>query len=312
MSSRKKQNLELESKKRSKNRLTTGITALVLLVIVAAIAWFVWDTHSQGWVMRFEGTRISVSDYNLKLAMWGDEDHAINALVQALTLLERANNAGVGFSDSELEEMRFATHMNLQFSGLDHIIEVDRATELINLDIIQQRLFDFYRPEYTPDEAEFAEAFQEFLPTAEPDWHADIQVMYITSPNTALLESIRSLSGTPGFDFARFVEDTSFHYSEADGVQIVQLRDLFQEHLVNLEQATAMLALQPGEVSIVATSSEELDIIVYVVSREEATEQEIEEAFREHYIMQGSIGLFGDLVNEWIANANFTLNNRLR
>jgi len=312
MHSRRKQNQEIERKKKQQQRMSVGIFAIVTLLIVAAIGWFVWDTRSRGWAMEFEGTRIPVSDFHLMEAMFGDQDTAVDALVQRLTLLDRANNAGVGFTDAELEEMRLSTHFNLQFAGLEGLLPVDRASELINVDTLWWRLFEIYAPEYIPDAEELAQEFAEYFAETDTNFYANIEVMYLTHPDMAVLASIRTMSGVEGFDFAEFVRENSFDYDPAIGVRVVTLEELFQEHWFQNEgEAWAMFELHEGEVSDVAEISGGMGLIAYVTSRTEATPAEIEEQFREWFIRNRRAPLFADVVEEWVADANYTVNRRI-
>ena len=77
--------------------------------------------------------------------------------------------------------------------------------------------------------------------------------------------------------------------------------DLYDHDIIHLFQ------LRDGEVSNVF-AIEEFYFVVYVISHTEATDLDIEEAFIQFHISAHRADSIDDLVENWVANANYTIN----
>jgi hypothetical protein len=313
---RKAQNKELERQKKNRNRLAAFIGILVLLVVAAGVTWVVWDTQSRSWIMRFEGQRIPVNE--LRVLMQGDtaEDRqmALDELTTILTLLNRAERHGAGLTEDERNMWAWLVSMEW---GENPFIPAERLGEFIAAEQgeIWVRLLDIYIPESFVfiDEEQFAVDFENYKETNRAQY-MDMNVMYILIDEREDAEAAyaRLLAGEATFE--EIVREFNEWLEDDDEVFTMPIHTLIEEAMFSPEEAAMLMELQAGEFSgLIEWGMQfglETNMMVYVVNRDEADENEMAASLRRRQIDNERHWMLFDLVPQWVAQADYTVNRR--
>jgi hypothetical protein len=314
---RKTANKEIERQKKQRRRLAAFIAVVASCIVVAAISWVVWDVQSRGWILRFEGSRISTNE--LRFFLNDDTPQgkraALDMLIENLTLIHRAEMHGVQLTDEEME--MWSAWITMQMGDELHFISAERLSEFYSAGFgeVWERLLDIYIPEYMVfvDEYTFEADFAEHL---EESWdmylQMDLKYLLIDDFETAEAVHAQLLAGEITFDDA--IREHNQWYSEEEGITTMPLHTLIQEAMLDIEQSEAIMQLQPGEVADIIEWGAEFDmlsyLLVYAETREEPDENEIRVEFRNRHIMTERNRMMVSLVPQWVAQANYTVNQR--
>ena len=312
MTSRKKQNMEIERKKKAlRLRHTVSLLGFVL-IIVAAIAWVMWDNHSRSWIMTFEGQRIQTSDAQFwvdTFSMFGGDENlvenAMNELVDSLILLSRGNTHGVGLSEEEHLEMADSMAGQLGWMGINYISPM-RAGELMAAGNIASRLMDIYVPTYTPNPQDFEEAFAEYILTNGENY-ANYEVKFVVTDTFEDAFHVWELvPNTDNFD--DLIREYSVFYEEEFGIHTLDARMLVDDLMLFGDDPEIVLGLQNGESHIV--QFEDQFLVIYMYDRSEADPAVMEASFTANFTHNRRMEEFRVIRDQWRADANISINQR--
>ena len=265
-------------------------------------------------IMVFEGESVFENDLRFVAGIMGldpsDKDSqnlAISQLIEFMTIINRANRHGFGITREEHEEMLPTAHMNVELMGLSGIITDERLIDFFAVGTLLSRLLDHYAANYTPDLTEYQHEFAEFA-ELNRDFLANIQVKYIANQDFDMLNQIREQlisEGTANFD--NFAREHSHFYAVDGGAIIDPLNTFLQIFGLYDHDRLALFELQSGELSHIFYI-EDFFFLVYVHSRTEATDSEIEDVFIQSYALANRADALEGLVETWVANAEYTIN----
>ncbi|MCL2840715.1 MAG: hypothetical protein FWE05_08060 [Defluviitaleaceae bacterium] len=302
--SRKSQNKEIERKLKNKKRLSTAIALGIVAVAAILIGIAVWDMQSQRWIMTFEGERIATSEFQFIR----DED----ALVEALTILNRANQHNISITEEERENLEMLAGM----LGLDELqIPHGRMADLMSAwspemgfgGELRAHLMNHYVPDYTFMDDEFQEGLADYI-QFQGDLYAELQVKYIAHDNMDDIIDI-SMRAHGGEDFDSLIREFSIHYNAEEGITVGEAFEVIEE-LDIWDGWMQIMSLQAGEISNVVSSSDgELHVLVYAYSRDDNLD-EIEESFRTQFINAGRAEIFSEIIETWVENVDYTIHER--
>jgi len=310
--SRKKQNMEIERKKKALRTRHTLSLLGVVLVIVIAIAWVIWDSQSRSWIMNFEGDRISIADAQFMVAsysMFGEMDGlvdmAMDELIDTLIVLRRGEQHGVGITPEEHAEMTENMAGQLGWMGID-FIHPARAGELMSMGGVQTRLMDIYVPNYTPDPAEFQQALANYI-ADNAENYANFEVKFaVTDTNEDAINVWSLVSETENFD--DLIREHSVFYDEEFGIQTLDARQFAEDLMLGDEDTNIIMNLQNGEAHIV--QFDEQFIVLYMYDRSEANPVVMEASFYTNFTNTRRHEEFRALRDAWRLEANYTINQR--
>jgi hypothetical protein len=315
---RKVRNKEIERQKKSRSRLFAGIAVLALVVFVAAVSWVVWDTQNRNWILRFEGERIHTNEF--RLFMGGDSPEArqgaLDALIERLTLIHRAEQYGAGLSDEEREFWGWFVEMQWGENPLASSERIGELTAAV-MGEIWERLMDIYVPEMFVmiDEDQLAVDLAEYK-EANFTNYLKLDLMYVIFEDREEAEAAhaRILAGEADF-YEIFREYTPWYEEDMDlDAGIMTVHNFIEEAMLGPVDSEMLLALQAGEISGLiewgADFGLENYLLVYAVEREEPNEDEIARSFREGHILSERNRMLLGLVPQWIEQASFTVNTR--
>jgi len=317
--SRKQQNLLIEKKIRNRRKISQLIFAGVVLVIIGVIGYFIWDAQDRRWIVNFEGTRVSTNDFRFLAAEMNVQvneqtrDWILRELYTTLIIEQRAKEHGLTLTDSQQDELMSAAQfirLNVQLGQNQdlYFINDERIAELLAPRFIHAAELMEYYVEY-PDEEneEFIEAFDTFV--HEASWQFErFEVMYVNTWTREEIEEILYqlieeevpleeivgglIGGTSNFD-----EDGN--PSPMELTEFINTFGLFMhEHEIRV--------LAEGEWSGVLQAGE-IFFAVQMFSREDADIDEMREVF----INNQRNSTFLDMLEDWIENADFTINERV-
>jgi hypothetical protein len=314
---RKTANKEIERQKKQKRHLIALIAVAVSCMVVAAISWVVWDVQSRGWIIRFEGERISTNE--LRFFMPDDSPQGkqagLNVLLESLAIIHRADMHGVNLSDEEHE--MWTAWVEMTMGNELFYISAERLAEFYaaRFGEVWEQLMDIYVPESLVfvDEYAFEMEFAEYLEENRDLYmQMDLKYVMIDDPETAEAVHAQLLAGEIDFDDA--IREHNPWYTEEEGIVTMPLQTFVQEAGLTIEQTDALIELQVGDVSEIIEWGVEFGmlshLIVYVETREEPDEAEVKAGFRNRQIMEKRNEMMLGLVPQWVTQANYTLNQR--
>ena len=322
MASRKQKNLEIERQVKQRQLVFRTVSIIVAAVILAAVAIGVWTVQDSRWLMRYDGGRVAVSDFRavMDLGFQNDpqwHDMAINS-IQAITVMhDRADMHNVGptreeraTAEQEMQEIREARIAQVEFDTF-HYITNARLAVLFMTDIIRERLMDIYVPTYNVDEAEFAQALEEFLADAYYEY-MNMQALMVVTDNLEDMEEAQALALSGEMDFedvSRMFTEGFDEDSEIEPVSPLEFAVWFE---FTQEDRDNLFYLEVGEISeIISFEEGGLYFLFKMVSRDDAPDVDALTAdFRADFIERGRHNVFDDIVEQWVEEANFTINRR--
>lgn len=321
MEIRKKRNFEIERRKKQKRRTFTGVLIVLIILAVVVFCYAIWDMQNRRTIMTFKGTRVATTDFrffNLMQALQGESpneltrDVAMESLIHTMVVRDRAERHNISVTSDEIAElMQYAADLreqiNWQSPGALNFISDRRIAELSSIWGLHEQLMDIYVPGYDIDEFEVEQRLQEHL-EASLEFLTEREVKYIASSDFSALENIRA-EFNAGADFDALRREHSIFFDpevEAtmdfwDFLTLYEIWDGWMD----------MLPLEAGEVSEIFEANDTF-FLVLIKSRgidEEVLEEE-GVVFRENHIAQRRTEVFAEVLDEWIENAEYTINER--
>jgi len=311
--SRKKRNVEIERQKKRQRRSLMGIMFAIGLVIILAIAWVAWDAQSRRWILTFDGERIATGDMRFFMdtfTLFGMEDEAKEMareeLLNALTLMNRAEMHGVGLTAEERTQLEEEFADQVQWMGANYI-SVARVAELFGVGPLQQRLMEIYVPEddFTPDPVEFAAGLIEYIDNNAHGYSTyDVQYIVFNDPT----EAATVFGMVNDYDFEELIREHSIYYSEEWGITTMDVRQMIEDFWVGDEDAEILMGLQEGQSHMVQL--DEYFVIVQMHDRSEADVTIMEENFRTNFATSRRAEIFSDYIQSWRDATEYTFNDR--
>ena len=317
---RKRQNLEIERKKRLQRKMYLGVFSAICLVVVIIIAWVVWDTQNRRWIMTFNGERVATSDFRF-MAFLNQQQiddstrHSILfELKSYLAVLQAGERHGVGYTLEELAELtEEARQSRIMFeqghTGMLGFIGDRRMGELLGaFERVGSRLTDLLI-EYEPDEEEFEEMFEEVV-QQEMEAGRQVMIKYMATEDRHGFDEVHAQEFLLVEDFD-FDAIAARHCVLGTGLEPISLDDFITEHSI-LSERWEMDTVSIGDVSQLIEGMEHY-FIIYVVEHvdPELDLEELRIEFREALITQRSRAIFMDMVTDWVDESVYELNRRV-
>jgi hypothetical protein len=308
-------------RKQRRQFIAAGLIAAGLL-IAAAFGLYGWDVYRQGYIMTFEGTRVSTNDFRFNLLsslFSGAEDpkaDALDQMLEVMVLKAKADAAGIVLTDEEKDDMldwaRGFKNM-YQTNGIDaSFISDERLAEILSTELYFEKLMHIETADFVPDEAAFEQSLAHYKENNKLEYQ-DVQVKFAFSQDFDALEEARAEVEAGTITFDELVERHDVGYDPEDGVMTVAL---WQLQLMD-EDNEKIMALQESEMSEVFTQivpGEEFmtmyAVVVQVDSITVPPEEEIREIFRERHTLEKRAEHFRGLIDVWKTEADYTVNQR--
>jgi hypothetical protein len=318
--SRKKRNLEIERIKKQKQRIFTAVLSVFIGLVIVALGYAIWDIQNRRTIMTFEGTRIATSDFRFFNALHlmhlgsADRDMVFNHLLETLVILDQAERDGLGATPPELavlshEAREIREQASQQLPGGMNFISEQRVSELLSTNTVFERLMDRHLPDTEIDEDEFAEMLEERMEDIYA--HAsELLVRYIASHDPDLLQEIKDSFAPDYSEFDMLIRSYCIYHTEDGGIEPVEISEFFVAH-GTVQHWPELTALEVGEISEVI----EADGVFFLVEMyERIVDQDIieetKEILRNDMINARRSEAFMELVEQWTAAANYTINER--
>ena len=267
------------------------------------------------WIMLFEGEPIYENDLRFVAGLMGlaldsteAQNLALNQLIVFLAIINGANQHGLGVTGEVREEILLTAHTNVELMGLSGIIPDDRLVDFFAVGTLLSRLLNHYFAGHVIDLAEYQQEIAAFA-EANRSLLANIELKYIVNQDFDLMRELRerlASEGTANFD--ELAREYSVFYTIDGGAVVYPIHTFLQVFDLYDHDTRALFGLQTGEISHVF-NIEDFFFVVYVISRTEATDFEIENAFVEHYISVHRAGNIDELVDTLVTNADYTINH---
>ncbi|MCL2388269.1 MAG: peptidyl-prolyl cis-trans isomerase [Defluviitaleaceae bacterium] len=308
MDSKKQRNRSIERKKRNKQNLFRGIMALIGIAIIGAIGFAIWDGLNRRTIMTFEGNRIATSDF--RFFYLGQEpalgttqrDNAMEALVSTLTILDRAERHNLTVSPEDRAEINeMVANLNLQSPpGFLNFISDERIVELFSIDNLGDQLMDIYFPD-TLTEDELAEMVEEHLEEFRAHWET-MNLKYIVSTDVGAMESAQTALES-GADFDTVARTYCEAHQDGEEVAVMEFWDFVQEYQT-WDFLMEIFELEIGEITETLVTEDHFFII-------QMYERIVDyDAVADALRNEARFGDFHEMVDEWIAEANYEINYR--
>jgi len=261
-------------------------------------------------IMVFEGQPIYANELIFIASIMGldpltYQDEAAAQLIEFLTVIDRANRHGLGLTDEERANILPSAQNTIDLIGLSGLICDERLIDFYSIGSLLTPLLNYYIYNYVPNVANYPQELNAFA-NANADFLAHLEIMYIISIDLDLMRYLHIQLQEGTVDFEEMVREHSIFYLPADGVTTLSMYTF--EEIFNLydRDRSALYGLLPGEISHIFSVGE-FFFLIYVTDRQEATNAEIEEAFINYFIAQRRIDSIDDLIDGWIAEANYII-----
>ena len=336
MQSRKKKNLEVERRVKAQKKLHAGVFAAIVLAVLIAVAWLVWDAQNRRFIMTFDGERISTGDFRFVghvLALRQDPGapgfnrfQVLDELISLLAVIDMGEEYADGFTQEEREigldmavsHRQWMQEMNysLGYIGNERMAELLGIMELWH--VVPRIVEEFVeRGYYVLDEEEFAEELTLHIERLIEEG-TEVYVKYMaTYERDGFNEAALELVSEDGFDF----DDLISRFSVLEtGHEPINLTEFLAQY--GIWQTWNLEGLPIGQFSSTLEGSEYF-FIAYIYDRvePELDLEEVEEDFRESFLFSRSFGIFIERLEERVEyaheqlanpeNARFRLNQRV-
>ncbi|MCL2373422.1 MAG: hypothetical protein FWC78_08500 [Defluviitaleaceae bacterium] len=319
MQNRKQRNREIEKQLKQRRRMSAVISIAVLLVIVAAISWVVWDTQNRQWIMRFEGERIENTDFlffrdSAMQQADGDIDlanqMAMDDLLHTLTVLHHGDRLGVGLTEAERAHFEMtAFNWMMEVNMPLDFMPMDRIVDFFGVAPVYQRMAMHYHGDQNIDPDEFEEALDRHILLQGDNLETfDAVIAFLDTMEEALamFEDQR--------DFLELVREQCVAYAESGEPFVLDARGLMFNEAITPDDSEVIGEMQTGDRHIVHLPGFEEDdgqfIVIYIQERSFPSREEISESFRDSFILEAAIIEFSDLFESWVENADYRVNDR--
>ena len=329
MSKRKQQNLEIEQKLQKQKKIYQLVALAVAALIVVVICFNIWAARDRRWVLYYDGGRVATSDFRaiFDLEMEGNpaaREAALGSLQQIIVVLNQAEYHGVTMSQEDFDEAvegmedlrQWRRSMTNNVDTIRYITN-ERLAMLFNAPLLAEQLMDIYVPaeEIDVDEEEFAENMEEYFETNIYNY-MEMEVYFLFNESREAVDEAYELIGTT--DFAELVERFGDDHDPETGVVPVPLPQplaVFTNLGLSDEDREHLLNLEVGEVShiVEVPGGDEFPnayMLVKMVNRVDPDRDEITANMRAGYIDTRRNEAFFELVEQWVIDANFTVNQR--
>jgi len=325
MSSKRARIREMKRKKRQRRQMTiTGIVIVSVLVAVW-IAYAVVNRYNEGYVMVFEGKKISASDMRF-CAFWASSGNetaseaqirkgAFDYLLEALVLEKKANENNITLSQEEIDYNNEMGEGWVNYLGLDYITPKRVAELQMAMGPKYEKLLELFTEGFAVDEAAFEEGLADFIENDKLEYYT-IDLKYIISyDEEPIAQAFEELEAGGDFDavWAKYSEDYHDHDAvdedDADEhdheINVFSLRELG----IGAEFQNIIFETEAGNY----TDPMDIDgihVIFYVIANESPSESEIREIFRERFVTDGKEEMFNGIKEGWMRDADYKINQK--
>ena len=325
MKNKKKINQEIERKKKTSRLLSNVIAIVCVVALVAAVAWVAVDSRGLSYIVNFEGNRIPVSDIHFHAAgagVWdlSDPDQAqmaIEELIAHEVIVHQLGLVGIEPTAESIEEATITAMMGRMEWGIHPAVTDERVGEMIAWRALLPELADYHIPEYNLTFADLATEFEEYFEANQEFYELNVtETLFITTPDLEGLQGLSDLAEMADeINFPLFVESMSVAFDPEVGqdpvpvTMFLNVPELF-EHFEDLSN------MQTGDISGVMSLGEDengvpMFLMVYMQSRNEIDMDQIQDDFVTRTADSRREDAFFDLLEQWTANANYTVNQRV-
>lgn len=303
-------------RKAPERRVNVGKILMISLVAVFIIAAGVLgiirlDMNSKSYVMVFEGKKISIDDYKLCLLFQDgsaeSKDNALSQLTDFLVIEKAAEDYGIVLTDAEktgVSNSMTGLKESIISGGLEMpAISDERLRAILSVDLYYQKLLEELGKDFVLDEADFKSELENYRQNNRQDY-IDVKLKYIMTETREAAEEARgkALSGSA---FDDVIKAYSVDYDESAGISTVTLKDISLDQ----EVVDQILALKVSELTGVI----DLGDVFVVFEAAEITvpsDVELEASFKELYIQNRNYDVFDHELEQWRANAVYTVNQK--
>jgi hypothetical protein len=315
MSSKRTIAKEWKQQKKKRKQMAWLAVFLVVAILAGSFAAYGYNQYQKSYVMVFEGERISANDlrFTILTVLFNDFDdpksEALDRLIETLTLTHRAKTEGIVLTEEEKTELQqwAVEYMSMYgMYGIDtSFITNERVAEILATETYFEKLLEIYTADVVIDEVAFNEALADYKENNKMDYY-EMNVKYAFNENHddlafGLLEIAEGL-----IDFDELTAIYSVTYDEEEGVTTAALWQLG----LTPEESNRIAALNVGDISEIFELENGYFLVVEVESKTIPPDAEVEENFREAFTMQRKLEAFNVLLNEWKAQANYTINQK--
>jgi len=309
-------------RKRNQQRLIFRLSVVAVCVVaLLGVGYIAWDLWSRTYVMTFDGQRIGTGDMSF-FAMFADgtmdpRAQALEQLTQSLLVDKVARHHNISLSASEVDELQEELGelrgMFEMFGMSMPNITNERMVELLSMELLSERLMEYYTANLAIDEAEFEASLAEFLMFGRGDFF-DMEFRYFFSDNPAYVDAAHAelLAASPEqFDeiILRNFEITTGIEIEDPEPPVITLSQLRTDPSFDQMFLGYLSSLQLGEVSEPILI--ENDFIIFIVDRiDDPSDEELTEIFRERHIMEQRWSFFIDVMDSWREATQIEINQR--
>ncbi|MCL2577026.1 MAG: hypothetical protein FWE27_03115 [Defluviitaleaceae bacterium] len=334
MESRKKRNQQIERKKRAERRIGTAIVVVIIAMITVGIAYAVWDTMNRSTVMTFNGERVPTSDFRYFHAMSGAEPQneemrqtAVDGMLRTLVVLDRAERHGLSISaeeKAEFEERAAGMRDTFTMMGINIRSTSDkRMVDFMSVgDLFEKEqmwpgplfslVMEHYVSDREPDQADLDEHLEglrddiieaarekNFRYIANESWDSLWDAWNEFNDEEAGFSELMRRYHEPQFD--EFEEPIDNPLGLWDFVMQFEAWDHWQT-INEMQEGEISMPMQFGELSFIVEMYES------VVDEERV--EEITLSVAEGFINEFREDAFFDLIEQWVSEANYQLNER--
>ena len=266
------------------------------------------------WIILFEGQPIYENDLRFVAGLLGlaidsaeTQDFALNQLLEFLAIIDGVNRHGLNMTTEERGEMLVSAQALAEKMKLSGIISDDRLLDFYTVGILVNRLADHYVAEFTINLADHGQAIADFA-EVNRRFLANIELQYIINQDFGFMRELRERLVDEGVaDFGELVREYSIFYATDGGAIVYSMDEFLQIFDLYNHDIVALYGLQAGDISHVF-NIEDFFFLAHIVSRTEATDSEIEEAFIEWYRFERRADNIDEMVEVMVANADYIIN----
>ena len=325
MQSRKKQNQEVERKIRNQKRVHAAVFFAIIAVVVLAIAWVIWDTQNRRFIMTFNGERVETNDFRL-VAVLADmpindatRHHILEDLKMYMTIMQMANRYGITISPQEREENEIQARLiremlEIASPGIMNFTTDRRIGEFVG--IFQQLLpglvDELVVGDFEVDEEEFARELAEHIELLiEQGTETWVKYLAAETREALFYPALALQAGEDDFDFD--FDAIALEYCILQtGTEPILLTEF-----LSIYGIWDIIGIDPRDIPV-GHPTQTLEginhfFIAYIHDRRppELDYDEIEEEFRENFILFGATEIFWDMLLEEIGRASVQINHRV-
>lgn len=318
MANKKQLNRQIERKTKAQRMMFKCVAIGIVALVVAAVVWVIVDSRAQRFIMTFEGQRIETNQLlTMASVNWANlndptsRDEQISNLVDYLILTSRADAHGLGLTQDDI--------FGMMLQGWpEDMAEIQAAFQ-----VLPGRLAAHYVADYVPDMAVYGEELAEYI-EENRNFYAETNTFVIVHQDPlALAEIVGMFEAGEVYSpehFEALVQEHSLIQDSEAPVEPVSMAAAIQA-LQLFDYGMELAEMQTGDLSMVMEGSitDNFDgmpvdipvhVLVYVIDRTEATDEDIEASFIDRLVQQHRSVEFWALFDEWVENADYTLHRR--